>query len=252
MNLCTNAAHAMRDKGGILDIEISSASFSNDTVPMPEMMAGQYVVLKVSDTGTGMELDVQEQIFDPFFTTKREGEGTGLGLSVTYGIVKDHNGFVAVESKPGKGSAFTIYLPRIDKSELFREKDGPSPAGGRERILFIDDEDMLVELNKQRLAKLGYDVTVTTNSFEALRIFQETPNAFDLIITDQTMPNMTGIDLATEMFKIRPDARIILCTGHSDKVSPDVANKAGIKLFLMKPIDRREMANAVRKVLDQK
>ncbi|MEN6615553.1 MAG: ATP-binding protein [Syntrophorhabdus sp.] len=250
MNLCTNAAHAMRDKGGTLDIEISTKSFSDESVPMPEMIAGEYVILKVSDTGEGMELDIQEQIFDPFFTTKREGEGTGLGLSVTYGIIKDHNGFIVVDSKPGKGSVFTIYLPKIDGSEISRDKEQASPEGGRERILFVDDEDMLVELNKQRLTKLGYEVTVTTSSIEALRIFQQSPNFFDLIITDQTMPNLTGIDLAMEIFKMRPDARIILCTGHSDKVSPILANKAGIKLFLMKPVDRREMADAVRKVLD--
>ncbi len=252
MNLGTNAAHAMRDKGGMLDIEISRTTFTDDSLPMPEMTAGDYVVLKVTDTGCGMELDVQEQIFDPFFTTKKEGEGTGLGLSVTYGIIKDHNGYITVESKTGKGSTFVVYLPRIEDSVLADDEKRELPAGGRERILFIDDEDMLVELNKQRLTKLGYDVVTTTSSIEALRIFQEAPDSFDIIITDQTMPNLTGLDLAARILKIRPNARIILCTGHSDKVSPDVAQKAGISLFLMKPIDRREMAEAVRKALDGK
>ena len=252
MNLGTNAAHAMRDRGGILDIEISRATFTDDSLPMPEMTAGNYVVLKISDTGCGMELDVQEQIFDPFFTTKKEGEGTGLGLSVTYGIIKDHNGYIAVDSTVGKGSTFVVYLPWIEDTALADDLKQELPAGGRERILFIDDEDMLVELNKQRLTKLGYDVVTTTSSVEALRLFQEAPDSFDLIITDQTMPNMTGLDLAAEILKIKPDARIILCTGHSDKVSPDVAQKAGISLFLMKPIDRREMAEAVRKALDGK
>lgn len=250
MNLCTNAAHAMRDKGGLLDIEISRASFTEDTLPMPEMAAGDYIILKVSDTGYGMEPDIQEQIFDPFFTTKKEGEGTGLGLSVTYGIIKDHNGYITVESTPGRGSVFVIYLPRIEGNVAGAGETQEMPAGGRERILFVDDEDMLVELNKQRLAKIGYDVVTTTNSLDALRIFQEAPDSFDLIITDQTMPNMTGLDLSAEILKIKPGTRIILCTGHSDRVSQDVAHKAGIKLFLMKPIDRREMAEAVRKALD--
>jgi signal transduction histidine kinase/ActR/RegA family two-component response regulator len=250
MNLCTNAAHAMRDKGGIIDIEITHPSFTKDSVPIPEMAPGDYVTLKVSDTGTGMELDVQEQIFDPFFTTKKEGEGTGLGLSVTYGIIKDHGGYISVDSKPGKGSTFSVHLPRIeDALQGDEEKEGLS-AGGRERILFIDDEDMLAELNKQRLSRLGYEVVTTTSSLEGLRLFREAPDNFDLIITDQTMPNLTGLDLAAEILKLRPDAPIILCTGHSDKVSPEVIQKSGIKLFLMKPIDGREMAEAVRNTLN--
>jgi signal transduction histidine kinase/ActR/RegA family two-component response regulator len=251
MNLCTNAAHAMRDRGGILDIEIAHASFTDDSLPMPEMTAGDYVILKVSDTGTGMESDVQDQIFDPFFTTKKEGEGTGLGLSVTYGIIKDHHGYIAVDSTPGKGSTFVIYMPRIEDSAAVDDEKGELAPGGLERILFIDDEDMLVELNKQRLAKLGYDVVTATNGIDGLRLFRESPDSFDLIITDQTMPNLTGLDLAAEILKIKPNARIILCTGHSDRVSPEVSQRAGIRLFLMKPIDRREMAEAVRKVLDE-
>ncbi len=250
MNLCTNAAHAMREKGGILDIEIARSTYTDNSLPMPEMTPGDYVVLKVRDTGCGMELDIQEQIFDPFFTTKKEGEGTGLGLSVTYGIIKEHNGYIAVESTPGKGSAFVVYLPWIEESAAADDEKVGLPTGGRERILFIDDEDMLVELNKQRLTKLGYHVATTTSSIEALRLFREAPDNFDLIITDQTMPNLTGIDLAAELLRIKPDTRIILCTGHSDKVSEEAAQKAGIKLFLMKPIDRREMADAVRKALD--
>jgi len=250
MNLSTNAAHAMRDKGGILNIEISRATFTDNSLPMPGMTAGDYVILKVSDTGCGMDLNIQEQIFDPFFTTKKEGEGTGLGLSVTYGIIKDHNGYIAVDSKLGRGSTFVIYLPRIEDNASADDEKQELPAGGRECILFIDDEAMLVELNKQRLTKLGYNVVTTTSSIKALRIFQEAPGSFDLIITDQTMPNLTGLDLAAEILKIRPDARIILCTGHSDKVSPDIAQKAGIRLFLMKPIDRCEMAKAVRMALD--
>ncbi len=250
MNLCTNAAHAMRDRGGRLDIEIARDSFTADSLPMPEMAPGNYVILRVSDTGVGMGADVQEQIFDPFFTTKKEGEGTGLGLSVTYGIIKDHNGYIAVDSTPGIGSTFTVYMPRIEDSAASDDEKAGVPRGGLERILFVDDEDMLVELNKQRLARLGYDVATATSSIEALRIFQGSPDSFDLIITDQTMPNLTGLDLAAEILKIRPDARIILCTGHSDRVSPEVAQKAGIRLFLMKPVDSHEMADAVRTVLE--
>lgn len=250
MNLCTNAAHAMRDRGGILDIEITRDSFTADSLPMPEMAPGDYVILRVSDTGVGMGPGVQEQIFDPFFTTKKEGEGTGLGLSVTYGIIKEHNGHITVDSTPGKGSTFTVYMPLIEDSAASDDEKDELPPGGRERILFVDDEDMLVELNRQRLTKLGYDVVTATSSIEALRIFKDAPGSFDLIITDQTMPNLTGLDLAAEILKIKPDARIVLCTGHSDRVSPEVTQKAGIRLFLMKPIDRHEMADAVRKALD--
>lgn len=250
MNLCTNAAHAMRQNGGVLELGVSRAVVVEGTpTPVAEMVPGEYVVLNVSDTGCGMEPEILERIFDPFFTTKREGEGTGLGLAVAYGIVKNHGGYVAVESKPGKGSTFRVYLPRVKAIRDVEGIEAPSSAGGDERILIVDDEGTLVELNRQRLMRLGYDVVATTSSMEALHIFREGPDAFDLVITDQTMPNLTGMDLATELLKVRSDIPIILCTGHSDAVSPDSIQKAGIKALLMKPVDKRGIAEAVRRAL---
>lgn len=249
-NLCTNAAHAMREKGGVLEIGISSTVVREGNHPsVPEMTPGEYVVLEVSDTGCGMEPEMLERIFDPFFTTK--SEGTGLGLSVSYGIVKDHGGYVAVESKPGKGSTFQVYLPRVKNTGTVRnDKDAPLAAGGNERILIVDDEDMLVELNQQRLMRLGYKVVATTSSTNALHIFRQGPDGFDLVITDQTMPALTGMELATELLNVRASIPILLCTGHSDKVSLERAKEAGIKAVLIKPLDKREMAQAVRRVLD--
>ncbi len=248
-NLCTNAAHAMREKGGILEIGISSVIVrEGNPPPIPEMTSGEYVVLEVSDTGCGMEPETLERIFDPFFTTKKEG--TGLGLSVSYGIVKDHSGYFAVESKPGKGSTFQVYLPRVRNTGTVRDKDAPLATGGNERILIVDDEDMLVELNQQRLARLGYNVVATTSSIDALHIFRQGPDSFDLVITDQTMPNLTGMDLATELLNVRASIPILICTGHSDKVSLERARKAGIKAVLIKPLDKREMAEVIRRVLD--
>jgi PAS domain S-box-containing protein len=248
-NLCTNAAHAMREKGGILEIGISSVIVrEGNPPPIPEMTSGEYVVLEVSDTGCGMEPETLERIFDPFFTTKKEG--TGLGLSVSYGIVKDHSGYFAVESKPGKGSTFQVYLPRVRNTGTVRDKDAPLATGGNERILIVDDEDMLVELNQQRLARLGYNVVATTSSIDALHIFRQGPDSFDLVITDQTMPNLTGMDLATELLNVRASIPILICTGHSDKVSLERAREAGIKAVLIKPLDKREMAEVIRRVLD--
>jgi len=165
MNLCTNAAHAMREKGGVLEIGISSTVIREGRPPsLADMTPGEYVVLKVSDTGCGMEPETLERVFDPFFTTKKEG--TGLGLSVSYGIVKDHNGYITLESEPGKGSTFHVYLPRVRNVGAGIDKDAPLAAGGNERILIVDDEDMLVELNQQRLARLGYNVVATTSSMD--------------------------------------------------------------------------------------
>lgn len=251
VNLCTNAAHAMREKGGMLEIAISRAVVVEGTrAPVAKMMPGEYVVLKVTDTGCGMEPQTLERIFDPFFTTKREGEGTGLGLAISYGIVKNHGGYVAVESEPGKGSTFQVYLPRVKTTEVIQDKEAPSATGGSERIMIVDDEDALVELNQQRLTRLGYDVVTTTSSMDALHVFQERPDEFDLVITDQTMPNLTGTDLATELLKVRSDIPIILCTGRSNAVSPDSTKRAGIKAVLMKPLGKRELAEAVRRALD--
>jgi PAS domain S-box-containing protein len=253
MNLCTNAAHAMKEKGGTLDIRVFKTSLQEgNPMPLPNMKLGEYIVLKVSDTGCGMTPDTLNQVFDPFFTTKQPGEGTGLGLSVVHGIVNSHDGYITVESGPGKGTTFHVYLPRIKGKAHFVDKETLPVTGGKERILIIDDEDMLVELNEQRLRRLGYEVVATTSSMEALAIFRKEPDAFDLVITDYTMPNLTGTDLAIELLKVRATIPIILCTGQSDTISPGKAKEIGIRGFLMKPLAKQELAQAVRSMLDTK
>ena len=211
---------------------------------------GHYVKLSVRDTGTGISADIMDKIFDPFFTTKKLGEGTGLGLSVVHGIVKQHDGHIAVESEPGRGSTFTVYFPRITgdpETDALRDDEIPT---GSERILFVDDEEALVEMGEDILAELGYEVTSRMNGREALALLKLDPSRFDLVITDQTMPEMTGVELAKEVLAIRPGMPIIMCTGFSYVVDTDKARAAGIKAFAMKPLTKREIARTVRHVLD--
>ena len=253
MNLCTNSAHAMRERGGLLEISISETSLAEgDPLPVPDVKPGEYVVLTIRDTGSGIEPEILEQIFDPFFTTKKQGEGTGLGLSVVHGIVLSHGGSITVESKPGTGTTFHVYLPKFKEHTYFEDKEAISLAGGRERILFVDDEAVLVDLNEQRLRRLGYEVVTTTSSMDALAIFRNESGQFDLVITDHTMPGITGLQFARELLKIRNDIPIILCTGHSETVSPQIAREAGIREFLMKPLAKQELAQTIRRVLDAK
>jgi two-component system cell cycle sensor histidine kinase/response regulator CckA len=175
-----------------------------------------------------------------------------LGLSVLHGIVRNHRGYIAVESEPGKGSAFHIYFPKLEEHAKIETKQDLTTASGKERILVVDDEAIIVELNTQRLSRLGYEVSTRTSSVDALEFFRKEPDRFDLVVTDYTMPNMTGMDLARELMKIRPDIPIILCTGHSESISPETAKQGGIKAFLMKPIAKHDLARAVRRVLDSK
>jgi len=252
MNLCTNAHHAMREEGGILEVTLTNVDMDAYTIRQyPDISSGPYVRLSVSDTGHGITPDVKERIFDPYFTTKGVGEGTGLGLAVVHGIVKDHAGAITVYSETGKGTTFHIFLPVIEKAEEpKKETMGPLPTG-HERILFIDDDPGLVEIGREILGKLGYDVVVKTSSIEALELFREQPDKFDLVITDMTMPNMTGDRLAAELMKIRPDIPTILCSGFSEKMSNEKADALGIKNFLMKPIVMKDLAKTIRKVLDE-
>jgi PAS domain S-box-containing protein len=253
MNLCTNAAHAMREKGGTLEVGLSNAEITPEMLPLlPDLKPGPYVKLRVDDTGTGIAPDIMGKIFDPFFTTKERGKGTGLGLSVVYGIVKEYGGAVAVQSELGKGSTFSTYLPAIERSgELTGEPSGPIP-GGSERIIFIDDEDTLAEMGRDMLEGLGYEVIAETSSAGALEIFRAQPDRFDLVITDMTMPGMTGKELATELLKIRPDIPIILCTGFSEIITEEEAGVMGIREFAMKPLDLRSIAELIRKALEKK
>jgi two-component system CheB/CheR fusion protein len=250
LNLATNAAQAMQEKGGFLDVEVSGLTVDKSDGPLPAMKPGPYLKLTVSDTGCGIPPEIIDRIWDPFFTTKRLGEGTGLGLSVVHGIISQHDASIAVESTQGEGCTFTVYFPRI--AEASHGEAGPEEniPTGRERILFVDDEEVLGELGKELLEELGYEVTVETGSFEALAAFTADPSRFDLMITDQTMPDMTGVELAKAVLGLRPDLPVILCTGFSYLVDADSAREAGIRAFAMKPLTKREIARTIRKALD--
>jgi PAS domain S-box-containing protein len=252
MNLCTNAAYAMRDKGGILQVCIDHIQLpARENSMIVDLQPGSYIRMIVRDTGHGIDPGIIDRIFDPFFTTKKLNEGTGLGLSVVYGIVKSHGGTIAVHSEPGKGSTFSVYFPRIEVEIEHKSEKQPPIAKGTERVLFVDDEPVLADIGKEGLSALGYEVTVRTSSIEALHAFRAQPHKFDLVITDMTMPNMTGIELADEILKVRSDIPIILCTGYSEMIDEEKSKKFGIRAFLMKPVSLEEIARTIRKVLDK-
>ena len=252
MNLCTNAAHAMHGESGILEATLTDVEIDSDFCSThPEIQPGAYQKLTVSDTGHGITPGVMNRIFDPFFTTKPKGEGTGLGLSVVHGIVKDCGGTITVYSEPDKETAFNLYFPIIKgeaEEKLEEQKIIPT---GTERILVVDDEKTIVDITRRILTSLGYEVEARTSSLEALELFEAIPNKFDLVITDMTMPRMTGDMLARELMKIRPDLPIILCTGFSQNITREKAETMGIKAFLMKPLLKEEMAHTIRRVLDE-
>ena len=252
MNLCVNAGHAMRDKGGVLEVVLTDVQLGEDfKAQFPDVQPGLHLHLTVGDTGEGMSPQVLERVFDPFFTTKERGEGTGMGLAVVHGIVKSCGGAIYAYSEPGNGTSFNIYLPAIEStldSDIAVEEISPP---GQERILFVDDEPNLVEIGEQMLQSLGYQVISRTSSLEALKLFRTQADHFDLVITDMTMPQMTGEKLAQEIITIRPDIPVILCTGFSHQIAEDKTLNTGIKGLLMKPTIRSEMAKMVRKVLDE-
>ena len=251
MNLCTNAAHAMRETGGVLTVNIYAEEIGEDLARQHDLAAGRYLVLAVGDTGHGMSVTTLERIFDPYFTTKKKGEGTGLGLSVIHGIMRAHDGTVSAESEVGKGSTFRVFFPITeDREDQKRQPAKPLPTG-RERILFVDDESVLVEIAGQMLKHLGYRAECVTDSVEALRLFTKSPEDFDLVITDMTMPQMTGDVLAREILKVKPGMPIIMATGFSELMTEEKAKRAGIHDFLMKPLVVRELAGTIRRVLDK-
>jgi CheY-like chemotaxis protein len=255
MNLCTNAAYAMQGEKGELKISLVPVNVeaSDNLIIQHDLFPGKYLRLTVSDTGAGIEKEIMGRIFDPFFTTKNPGEGTGLGLSVVYGIVKSYSGAITVESEVGKGTEFNVYLPLLTEAEDKKEAKVEAPIPwGKERILFVDDEAALVQLATGTLTGLGYEVVGRTGSMEALELFRARPDSFDLVITDMTMPNMTGSELAQQLMRIRPDIPIILCTGFSEAMTQEKARAIGVKDFIMKPIVQRQMAEAIRRVLDDK
>jgi CheY-like chemotaxis protein len=253
LNLCTNAEYAMRPAGGVLEVRLEAVDVDTALAAQyPSLHTGPYVRLIVRDTGQGIPPDVLERIYDPFFTTKAVGEGTGIGLSVVYGIVASHGGSITAQSQVGRGTTFTIYLPCIDPAMADEVPSEEIMLRGQGRLLLVDDEPALVELGDTVLTQLGYDVVAFTSSVEALAAFQATPHLFDLIITDYTMPQMTGEALARAIRNLRPDIPIILGTGFSPTMDAEKANALGINAFLMKPWTARRLADTIAQVLAQR
>ncbi len=250
LNLCGNASQAMQATGGTLTITMADVSDGDEIVP-PDGLGRpeRFVRLSVSDTGSGIAPEVEDRIFDPFFTTKAQGEGTGMGLAMVHGIVKRHDGYLELKNKPGKGATFHVFLPKtaIDERPAI---DVTSDLIFHEgRILFVDDEKPLTDIGREMLTACGFEVVTRTSSVEALEAFKHRAKDFDLVITDQTMPNMTGMELAREMLAIRPDIPIILCTGFSDAVSYDRLRDIGIGDFIMKPILKHDLMASIGRLL---
>ncbi len=254
MNLGTNAEHAMRDTGGVLAVHLDTVEVTADfAAAHAPLTPGLYACIMIRDTGHGMAPEVMERIFEPFFTTKAVGEGTGMGLAVVDGIIASHGGAITVASTPGQGTTFAIYLPRIDVDTPCLElpEDPPIPQG-HGHILFVDDEPTLADMTAEMLSCLGYNATVYTSSVEALKTFQAAPWQFDVVITDQTMPEMTGERLAQELRCIRPDIPIILCTGFSHAMTASKVQALSVDAFLLKPLGLRELGVALQQVLEQR
>jgi PAS domain S-box-containing protein len=253
INLCTNAAHAMEEKGGVLEVSLTDVDLTCDTAPpYSDMKPGPCMRLTVSDTGHGMDSATMERIFDPYFTSKGVGKGTGLGLPVVRGIVKGYGGAITVTSEIGKGTTFHVYLPTIERESIISDEPSSPIPKGAGRILFVDDEMPLVDLWRKSLGRLGYKVVIATDSLQALELFRAHPEDFDLVMTDYTMPKMTGIDLADQMMRVRPDIPVILCTGLIERIIEEKAKETGIRVLLKKPLEMRKTAEEIRKVLDQK
>jgi PAS domain S-box-containing protein len=254
MNLCTNAYQAMRETGGLLDVSLEQIALGEGSAPgRLRLPPGLYLKLEVRDTGPGIPEEMLEKIFEPYFTTKAKGDGTGLGLALVQSIALDFGGDVMVSSELGKGSSFQVFLPVIHN-----EVPAPPPAeavplpGGNERIMAVDDDANIADLAMNMLTSLGYQVTALISSTEALALFERQPQAFDLLLTDMTMPQMTGAELAAKLLALRPDLPVLLCTGFSELIDEQRAQELGISGFLMKPFSKRELAATVRETLDRK
>ena len=251
MNLATNAYHAMQPSGGQLTISLKQRQIESHPMGFTQLNPGPHALLKITDTGTGITQELMDKIFDPYFTTKPQDKGTGLGLSVVQGIVNSCKGEIHIYTEPGKGTEIHIYLPII-KQALDEEK---TPAlkvipGGMEHILLVDDEKAIIRLETMMLERLGYRITSRTNSLEALEVFKATPDEFDLILSDMTMPDLTGLQLAQAIKKIRPDIPFMICSGFSEQISNESVNELGIQGYVAKPLEKRVLAQAIREVLD--
>lgn len=249
LNLCTNAAQAMEKEGGLLEIRLIHME-TDGTSDYPGLTPGAYVQLSVKDTGHGIEKQILDKIFDPYFTTKKIGKGSGMGLAMVHGIVKRHKGVIHVDSTPNVGSVFHVFLPASDQAVLDQNKKVQPLVGGSEHILVVDDEASIADMTRMRLERLGYTVTSKTSSRAALDLFCRYPDRFDLVITDQTMPQMTGEKMAAQMISVRKDIPIILSTGYSSRIDEEKTGQMGIRALLMKPVDMRELSVCIRRVLD--
>ncbi len=255
MNLCTNAYHAMSDTNGVLEIRLEDVTITyEESIPELKKLPGEYLKLEVSDTGCGMDKKIIERIFDPYFSTKKQGEGTGLGLALVQAIVDDHNGFLEVDTQLDKGTNFSIYFPVIGDIDIPLPSlaNDPSLFKGNEKIMIVDDEESIRYVLKDILERYGYTVNAFENGFEALKAFKKDPDYFDLIITDMTMPKISGDELAIELLGIRPDLKIILCTGYGEKMIKTKAIEAGVRRYIQKPITNIDLTKLVREVLDTK
>ncbi|MDO9265150.1 MAG: PAS domain S-box protein, partial [Desulfosalsimonadaceae bacterium] len=252
INLCTNAAHAMRDKGGVMEVGLVETILDENSVQQYSGLSpGRYMDLSVSDTGDGIDPKKIGRICDPYFTTKKIGEGSGMGLAVVHGIVKNHGGSITVESEPGKGTVFRILFPKIEAELVPEKKVTEELPRGNERILYVDDEPSLAEIGKRMLEYLGYRAESETSPIAALELFQADPHGFDLVITDMTMPQMTGNAFAQALIRVRPDIPVILNTGYSDQMDEAKAFEAGISAYVMKPMTVMQLAKVIRSVLDK-
>ncbi len=251
LNLCTNASHAMGQNPGTLEVGLDDVCFETQTRIADEYLAeGSYVKLSVSDTGCGMTPEILKRIYEPFFTTKSPNEGTGLGLPVVHGIVKSHGGAMNVTSTPGQGTTFEIYFPKLKADDLPEVHEVEPKKKDKKVILLVDDEDMIVNVTGQMLERLGYEVVAETNSLDALEQFQEKPDEFDLVITDQVMPNMTGTELAEKIFAIRQNMPVILFSGFPERICHEELQRIGIHHFIMKPINRQEFTTLIQEILN--
>ena len=254
LHLCSNARQAMAESGGVLDMELAEKTIGPKELPAwPELSAGDFFEVRVRDTGEGVEEKILEQIFDPYFTTRPHGEGTGMGLAKVHGIVKQHKGAVRVRSQQGRGTTFRVLLPKMVDEGM----PGKSNADGllsdrRGRLLLVDDEAGLVRSMKRILERFGHTVVAGTDSVEALSLFQAHPEGFDLVITDMTMPRMTGLELSTQMLSVRPELPIVLCTGFSERISPEIARSVGIRTLLMKPVPIQDLLRTIQELLAEK
>ena len=253
MNLCTNANHAMMKTGGILEVKLDAVRIDQKTAEkIPNLKKGEYIRLTISDTGYGMDIKTQERIFEPFFTRKEVGSGSGLGLSVVHGIINNYGGAIAVDSAPGKGTTFTIYLPKYGVDPSGSNKSDKKPIKGNEHILFVDDEPEIIYMGKKMLETLGYKVTIKSDSISAFEEFKKSPKKFSLLITDQNMPGIPGTELASMMKEIRRGLKVIIITGYADNLSEETLTKCGVSEVILKPMILDDFSKIIRRVLDSK